>query len=304
MQSTTQYERKMIRMQYEIWKDEEDEGTITVLHEGQLYAANTDHPAWDEIVKGAIAEDSAIIDLFDRTAVIARHFDKLSERVTVGHGRVQFDGNEVDTALTQHILRTLADSPEVIDYMPFVNFLEKVETNPNEHSREQLYEFLRAHDFTITLEGDFVAYKGVDSEGRSITSGNATVDGNVIRGKIPNEVGSIIEMPRLSVEHNPNQDCSTGLHAATHSFAQGFGSKVLSILVNPRDVVSVPAHGNAEKIRVCRYRVLEIVEDSPYQGTVIDEDEFDEDIDLNEETDEDPSYLDDNIDDEDLGAIG
>ena len=103
-------------------------------------------------------------------------------------------------------------------------FMENVAANPNEHSREQLFDWLRDREFTITSNGCFIAYKGVwerdaDAEDnypyQSCSRGDAIVDGERFTGAIPNGVGVTIEMPRGDVQHNPAAGCSTGLHVGT-----------------------------------------------------------------------------------------
>lgn len=241
----------------------DDQGNITVVIDGDMFVASSDHPNWDRIVAGAIAGDDSIEDLFDQAQAVAQRFENLSERVSVAHGHVYFDGDEINNTLTNQILRFIEEGEE--DLMPLVNFFEKVQQNPNEHSRDYLYRWLDAADFTITDEGDIVGYKGVsvDTDGthRSIQSGPAVVNGESKNGRIPNPVGAVIEMPRSSVNHDPSVGCSTGLHVGTWSYARGFSQgATLKVTVNPRDVVSVPTDCSDQKMRVCRYKVVETAE--------------------------------------------
>lgn len=246
----------------------ENHSNITLFHDGEMYVANQEHPNWKAIVAGVLVDDVSVTDLFDVSKVVARKLSltALSDRVSVANGRVYFDGDEVDNSLTRQILRFLDN--DVQDWVPLVNFFEKVATNPNEHSREQLYRWLAERDFTITQEGDILAYKGVnvvqvddDVKYLSVHSGNAFVDGVEVVGQIPNSIGSTITMPRSNVQFDSSVGCSTGLHAGTWDYASGFArGAVLEVLVDPRDVVSVPIDCNDQKLRVCRYEVLDITE--------------------------------------------
>lgn len=242
--------------------------TITVYQDGQEKNADSSHAHFDEIVKGALLEDDSIFALFDPTPQIGDHFDRVTERVSVSNGRVFFDGDEiVESALQRQLLRALDEGDEV-EWIALPNFYEKLSQNPNEHSREMLFEWLREHgveEFTITPGGDLLLYKGVNDDLFSLNGGTAIVDGELVKGRIPNKVGSTVEMPRSKVAHDPKAACSTGLHTATFDFAQGFGSTVIAVVVNPRDVVSVPSHAN--KVRVCRYTVKEVVK-QPEQSVV------------------------------------
>lgn len=239
-----------------------DTSNITAFIDGEMYTASNDHPNWDSIVTGAISGDEGIADLFDVAETVSKRFEQLTERVSVRNGQIYFDGDELDRAETKQIVRFLDDG--VDDWEPLVLFLEKVQTNPNEHSREQLYSWLEHHDFPIDSDGDIIAYKGVkvvDDGYRSISQGKAIVDGEEHSGAIPNNVGSVVEMPRSEVHHDPSTGCSRGLHAGSWDYASGFAQgAVLTVKINPRDVVSVPTDCDWAKVRVCRYIVTGVTE--------------------------------------------
>lgn len=231
-----------------------------------------DHPNFDRIrdaLEDGTAATSDIINLSDLSQVVATVFSPLSERVSVGSGRLYFDGDEVRSSIANHVLRAIDEGDE---YQPLVRFMENVAANPNEHSREQLYDWLDAHDFTIDTDGNIVGYKGVrknsDDSLVSGWSGTAIVDGVSVTGNIPNKVGSTIEMPRQSVQHDPSAACSRGLHVGTFGYAKAYASgAMLRVLVNPRDVVSVPTDAGGEKVRVCRY-VVDAVIDAPETSAI------------------------------------
>jgi hypothetical protein len=231
---------------------------VTVVVDGVPYSAGNEHPNFKEILRLATEGDTSVVDLFDVSVVVAKKFESLSERVSVHDGRVYFDGEVVDSALTRQIVAFLQAGVE--DFKPLVNFFEKVEQNPNEDSRKQLYAWLDAHDFTITPEGDLLGYKGVrktdDDKYVSVNTGRAIVNGQEVSGAIPNNIGDVVTMPRSEVEFNPSVGCSTGLHVGTWSYAKGWSQgEVLEVVVNPRDVVSVPHDCSAQKLRTCRYVV-------------------------------------------------
>ena len=252
--------------------------TVTLLFEGQLYTATNDHPNWESIVAGLDVNDPNVVDLFDLSRLVTKKFQQLSERVSVRNGTVLFDGDERNNVLTKQILRFL-DNDE--DFTPLVNFYERLALNPAQESVEQLYNWLDTHDFTITAEGKIVGYKGVrkTNDGYvSINTGNATVNGEEHNGAIPNNPGDIVEMPRSAVQADPNQGCSYGLHVGTWDYAKGWAKgAVLKVVVDPRDVVSVPNDSSYAKLRTCRYTVVEVI-DQPLSATVdrdYDDDEHD-----------------------------
>lgn len=242
---------------------------ITVFYQGEVYAATDTHANWEAIKAGAENDDVSIVDLFDLSQTASKRFERLSERVTVNNGHVYFDGVAVNNTLTNQVVRFIENGEE--DFGPLVAFFEKVQVNENEHSREQLYRWLAANDFTITADGNFIGYKGVkivDGEFFSISTGKAISNGVEYNGAIPNPIGAIVEMPRDAVQHDPSVGCHTGLHAGTWDYASGFAQgAVLKVEINPRDVVSVPTDCSSQKVRTCRYTVLEVI-DAPVYGPV------------------------------------
>lgn len=297
----------------------EETAVLTAIINGNVYTAEKTHANWRELVAAIATADEntdleAVARLFDPGEAIATYFKRVSERVTVSGGHVYFDGDEVNGGLATMIIRYINEN-ENDRAMPFVNFLEKVMTNPNEHSRDQLFDWLSRYDFAINEDGNFLAYKGVyerseDAEGyeqypyQSSSSGTAIVDGTVYKGRIPNGVGAVVEMPRTAVQHDPSVGCHTGLHAGTWEYASTFTSgPCLLVEINPRDVVSVPTDCDWQKIRTCRYTVVEVVEnklsESYYGGAqpALDED-FSADAPF-EGDEEDSWYYDEDDEDDD-----
>ena len=253
-------------MQYKITGQNET-ATVSAVLDGTLYVADSSHPNFDDIVNGLLdgEPESDVADLFDIEGAVSRQFEVLSERVSFKRGKVYFDGDLVDSVLSDQIARFIEQGE---GYEPLVKFMENAYQNPNEHSREQLFTWLRDRDFAITEDGNFLAYKSVysgnddnDFDYRSVSAGRAIVNGVDYTGQIPQSIGSVVEMPRSEVQHDPRVGCHTGLHAGTLEYASTFGGDtVLLVEINPRDVVSVPTDCNAQKIRTCRYTVKGISE--------------------------------------------
>lgn len=260
-------------MQYQVIESEAGKSVSAVL-DGRLYAANGDHPNYNAIVEG-LRNGEDVTDLFDASATVARKFKALTERVSVANGRIYLDNEPQDNALTRQVVRFLqADE----DFGPLVKFYEKVQQNPVKHSRDQLYSWLRDRDFSITADGDFIAYKGLRSDRTSIHAGPGIVNGQEQSGHLPNEDGSVVEVARSYVTADPSDGCSQGLHAGTWEYASGFGQRVVEVRINPRDVVSVPTDCEAQKLRTCRYTVVKEVEaaDTSALRTYEDDDESDD----------------------------
>lgn len=247
-------------MQFHIIETKDSKSITLFYSDGSSDVVPSNHQRFDEIVTRLRegAQDDEIRRLVNALAEAVKSFVHLSERITLRGKKLYFDGDRVRGPIVKHIIRMVKRGEED-QAIAVARFLEKLNTNPSEYAREHLYEFLDRNEFTIIESGDYVAYKGLSREFTSVSHGKAMVDGVVYEGAIPNPIGAVVEMPRSEVDDGAHTYCSTGLHAGTYRFARGFSrGPVAAILVNPRDVVSVPDDG--EKLRVCRYLVLEYVD--------------------------------------------
>ena len=109
--------------------------SVTVFEDGNMLVANSDNPNWDAIIE-ALLNDEPVNDLITLTTAVAKKFERLTTRVSVNGNQVYFDGDPVNNALTDQIVRFLAEGWE---FEGLVNFMERIATNPSEHSSEQLY---------------------------------------------------------------------------------------------------------------------------------------------------------------------
>jgi len=254
-------------------------GSIVVLGPNGVLQADSFHPHWSAIVAAAEAGDTSVYDLFDVTRGLGRRLESLSDRVSYNGADVLFDGVAIHSVLAEQIKRAL-ESGEA-DYMPLVRFWEKLESNPQSHSKEQAYRWLSTHDFKITESGDVVAYKGVSINGGEFTSISSSTVDDVPSGyvdgvpvppmsRINQKIGSVVTMPRDEVKHDPSVACHRGLHVGDWSYASQFArGAVLEVHVNPRDIVSVPNDSNSRKVRTCKYRVVSVVTSQHSGGPVL-----------------------------------
>lgn len=142
--------------------------------------------------------------------------------------------------------RILKFREQKLSYDYLLKFWENVKLNPSFNSRNMLFKFLEHNGHPLTQDGCFIAYRGVTNDFKDCHSKS-----------FDNSVGSVCEVPRESVDDNPNNTCSYGLHVACHNYAKGFGPKLITVKVNPKDVVAVPTDYNGTKMRVCRFEVIE-----------------------------------------------
>jgi hypothetical protein len=242
--------------------------TIVVTIGDEQKVTESTNPNWDKIVEGAKKGDTSIFNLFEPLKEVEEKFAKipdqrLSDRLAIRNRRVYWDGDPQNNALSEQLLRFVREG---LPFMALVNFYDKISQNPSKNSQEQLYGWLNTHKFTITEDGDILGYKGYrkGEDGKtfySTTAGHGFVNDQEFNGTtIPCKIGDVVTMPRSEVVDNPLAACSVGLHIGTPSYARGFGNVRVAVLINPRDVVSVPKHDSENKMRVCRYYVLELAD--------------------------------------------
>jgi hypothetical protein len=168
-------------------------------------------------------------------------------------GHIIINGLPVHEGLSRKILQFQAEG---LPHKPLVRFAENLQKNPSYRAVNELFQFLEKNDHPITEDGNFIAYKRVRSDFTDIHSG--TFD---------NSVGATVEMPRNQVNEDSMQTCSHGLHVANWNYAHTqFASSnpatdvMLEVEVSPSDVVSIPVDYNQSKMRVCKYKVLGVVD--------------------------------------------
>lgn len=88
---------------------------------------------------------------------------------------------------TIDVERLMAFMREKLDYRPIANYIARKMQNPSARAIKEMYNFLENRGMPLTLKGTFIAYKGVDENGWSITGNKDTV---VLQGEV-NEGGHI-----------------------------------------------------------------------------------------------------------------
>lgn len=272
-----------------------DGAVLTVSGDVQASITSDDESYADAVayLSSARPEDldaATVRALVDPRTSVESYITRVSDRVSFRGSELLFDGDPVNTSLASTIIR-LATEDESGDPAKLIKFLENLMNNPSEHSREQLYDWIAPRDITITQDGHFLAYKGLREDFTSINSGPGIVNNVEYTGSthLDNTPGNVVEFSRSKVVANSSIGCAVGLHAGTHEYASGFAEgKLVLVKINPRDVVSVPTDCDAQKLRVCRYEVLEEVQEK-VDRVLWDSDSIEEDSDP--EYDEDESIL-------------
>lgn len=229
--------------------DHEGHAHIFGVYQGKPFTATEGWPNYRQLV-------AALEKGLDPTPFLTpAGVTDIGGRFAVVDDKIFFDAKLDVSFLATTIRRYVAEGRDTAN---LVKFAERLDLNPSHRSREQLYGWTMAKDLTINEDGLIVAYKGVSEDHYSIHSGAAYVNGVLIEGKIPNEVGSVITMDRRDVSDDFNDGCSTGLHVGNWGYASTFGPVTLQVLVDPADVVSVPRDSYYQKLRCCRYEVVAV----------------------------------------------
>lgn len=232
--------------------------SVTWYLDDETYTATRDHKNFVSILNAVRRGDNKdrILRLFSNKTRVNDYFNRVGlYGVHFDGGSIWVNGKQVPTELSSLIINHVNEGTNPT-YL--VTFFNKLLNNPSFQSQKELVAFIQRHDLTITKTGNFIAYKGLTRDGKSIHSGRATVNGQVVSGQIPNNVGSTISMPRPEVDDNRDVACSQGLHAGTWRYANGFGrNNTCRVEIDPADVVSVPKDSDEQKLRVCKYTVVE-----------------------------------------------
>jgi hypothetical protein len=273
--------------------------TATLLYEGKPYTLNSSHANFAPFKSALISGDfDTAINYLDIRKQVEAFADG---ELIVKNGAVYWNSNQLHGKVVDKLLELLESGMKVGS--PFIKFVKNLLDNPSNNSVEELYDFLSYKSLAIDDDGFVVGYKGVASDGWSQSGNTQTVvlQGEVNeRGQILNRVGDTIEVQRRSVDDNRQNGCSHGLHIGSFDYAKNWasGGKLLLVRFNPRDAVSVPQDCECQKLRVCKYEVLEEIEvedDSeikePYynvytNGNVNEDNDYDEDYDDEEYEDE------------------
>jgi len=250
---------------YDIAVTADGEGSATFVGEdGEFVTVPSSHPNFERVTD-ALVQGTDPTKFLSVVASLKAFAEEVDARVTFEDGQVLFAGEPVHSALADTILRY---GSEGRDTKGLVRFLERLQQNPSENSRAELWTWIERQGLSVTDDGCFLAFKGVepnyDSNAaqfpyRSKGSGTAWVDGVKFEGQIPNKIGAVITMPRKDVDDNTRVECSNGLHVGTYRYASTFATILLEVKVAPEDVVSVPVY-DTNKLRCQRYEVLAVQE--------------------------------------------
>lgn len=219
--------------------------TLNCVIDGTAYAVRADSPNFRLLVMSLLAQDWEKARQFATVQAAIKEYMSEAGLVVEDNGKsISWNGKKLHGILCDKIAQAMSEGQ---DAKPFINFLEKLQQNPSDNSRDQLFLFVEQCGLTVTPEGNFLGYKAIRADWTDMHS-----------GKFDNRIGNTISMLRSNVTDTPDITCGPGLHVGTLEYARDFmsGPRIVIVEVDPKNVVSVPRdHGNA-KMRCCEYRVV------------------------------------------------
>lgn len=162
----------------------------------------------------------------------------------VVNGVVRCGGEPVDPYISEKLLEFYEKG---LPYKPLQNFWKRLCKNPSKNSVSQLYRFLEVAKCPIAEDGMIVSMKGVHRVSGTTDEFYSRHDHNF---KYKIGVPAIIDRNRIP--DDPTTACGIGLHAGSFSYARGWASTVIELLIDPADVVSVPNDCSSQKLRACK----------------------------------------------------
>jgi hypothetical protein len=204
---------------------------------------NRENPAFRSATQALQDEDyEKVEELFDIPKAVVNFAEG---NISVQDGIVTYKGDEVHNYCVDKILQFMTEG---LPHKPLIRFFDKLMANPSRRATHELYKFLEHKAMPITPDGNFLAYKGVNEDYTDWYSKTFS-----------NKVGEVLEMPRNGVCDDADRGCSSGFHAGSLEYAEhyGNGGHLMVVEINPQDVVSVPNDSDCQKLRTCKYKVVD-----------------------------------------------
>lgn len=218
---------------------------ISISFGRDVWNADSSHPNFSDALI-CLAQDKIqeALDLINEQKAVERY---VKGNVVITNGQLFYKDYNLKNGIANRIISAMREKK---DFEFFLPFLENLMLNPSQRAVNRLFDFLEANDIEITEDGHFIAWKKVGPKYFDLYT-----------GKMDNSPGKTVEVPRNQVDEDDTKTCSQGLHVCSKSYlkeyAKGYDSKIVSVKVHPKDVVSIPVDYNNAKMRTCGYVVLE-----------------------------------------------
>ena len=250
-------------------------GNIHIILDGVSYLIPTDHRNYSKIDEALEAGNLDVLREPTTLSVGRAIQDFLGVDFEIRGGELFYRSKPYNRQLGEEILKQVEKGYEPA---PMLRFLEKCELNPHPRSVDDLFRWMQNVGLAMADDGDILGFKYVTrvTENNFPELWNKGIRFTDSHSKTFNyNPGETPEMPRRDVEFNPSKGCSAGLHVGTLSFVKGHDD-ILLVKLNPADVVSVPTECSDQKLRCCRFYVIqefdpnsELFDDSGFSEPVV-----------------------------------
>lgn len=216
----------------------------------------------EDLIKNG-ADITEIETAIDVKSHIKKTFDELSFELD-DNGFIYIDGEQLPKCISDR-LHNYSECNVIERVKAIILFWKNCQLNPDNTARTDLFKFLEHNNMPITSDGCFIGYKYVTRVGDNLTdSYTKTFNYNI--GQKP-------WMDRSLCNPNRDETCSRGLHVGAKEFVgNDDGDKVvISVKVNPKDVVAIPTDYNQQKLRCCEFESLEILHDKVHKTNIVNE---------------------------------
>lgn len=250
--------------------------TLTLFMYGVPETIDSSHPNYTTIYDLVVVQgvhDDVDVNLLANLLSVKKTIEEAIKgqnfgAVTVGQDSVLFNGQVINTYLTQKMLALLSTGADIT---PWALFMDKLYKNPSKTAVDELFLWLDKAGMPITEDGCFLAYKKVQDDYTSFHD-----------HKFLNLPGTTVEMPRNQVDDNRNKTCSYGLHFCSWHYLPSYyggSGRVVLVKIDPSEVVSIPSDYDNAKGRAHRYTIVGEIDESrttfAFEGQHVYDGEYD-----------------------------
>lgn len=221
---------------------------VIVAQGGVPRTIDTSHKSYGAIVDALVDKDyEKAFGLMDPKETITKF---TGGRIVFDGKKITWDGFEINHKSLIKRVSKMALAGDRENLTRFTKFMDKLFENPSANLVTRVFDFMVFADIEVDDDGDIIVYKSVNQ--------NYT---DQRTGKVQNNPGTTVRMPRSFVNDNQADLCSYGLHVCSLTYLRAqFGStaqRVVRCKLNPRDIVSITSDFKNSKIRCCEYYVID-----------------------------------------------
>ncbi|HET8688682.1 MAG TPA: hypothetical protein VFM18_18865 [Methanosarcina sp.] len=252
---------------------------IVVVIDNKPHTVSSTHITYQKVLDAIKAgEWETVRELIDPKKTVINYG---AGNVSIQGDKLFWKGMEFHNALATRMIKMLQDGFPI---EPMVLFMENLMQNPSNTSVKELYGFLEKNNLPITSDGYFLAYKRINKDFTDVYTGKvinkpvhamteeelaalkatpSVTDSGVTTEIVQNADGkdvTQVSMDRNRVDDNAQRTCSVGLHFCSQEYLAHYpGEVIVTLKINPADVVSIPVDYNNAKGRAYRYQVVGVM---------------------------------------------